>query len=167
MQCLTDILLLRDLSMKYLCVALAFATVGLAAERPKTADCFKVNWLLRADEEHYWANWTNKCSYTIDSVYVMVRFADGNQSVGNGVWGLHFVTPGESRVTRFSTPGRVPDFRTVHIRKITTDMEEALRPSGESERLASKPDRPTGDPGPKVPESRPSGTLVAEQTAGQ
>jgi len=155
--------------MKYLCIVLAFATTGFAAERPKTADCFKVNWLLRADEEHYWANWTNKCSYTIDSVYVMVRFADqGNQSVGNGVWGLHFVTPGESRVTRFSTPARVPDFHSVHIRKITTNFEEALRPAGESNtQTASVPDRPTGDPGPKVTPSRPPGTLVAEQATGQ
>jgi hypothetical protein len=145
--------------MKSLCVFLAFATIGLAAERPKIADCFKVNWLLRADEEHYWANWTNKCSYTIDSVYVMVRFADqGNQSIGNGVWGLHFVTPGETRVTRFSTPARVPDFHSVHVRKITAN------PSADSVERAFAPDRPTGDPGPKVAPDRPAGALVAEET---
>jgi hypothetical protein len=142
-------------------VFLAFATIGFAAERPKIADCFKVNWLLRADEEHYWANWTNRCSYTIDSVYVMVGFADqGNQSIGNGVWGLHFVTPGESRVTRFSTPARVPDFHSVHVRKITANSEEALRPSPGSAERAFAPDRPTGDPGPQVKPARTS--LVAE-----
>ena len=85
---------------KYAVILFAFAAVGFAAEKPKVPECFKVNSMIRADEEHYWAAWTNACSYTIDSVYVIVRFADeANKLVGNGVWGLHFITPGASRVT--------------------------------------------------------------------
>ena len=149
--------------MKYVCLLLTLATIGFAADRPKTTECFKVNWLLRADEEHYWANWTNKCGHTIDSIYVLVRFADGgNQTVGNGVWGLHFVVPGESRVTRFSTPAHVADFHSVHVHKITTNWEEALK-SGQNVERTFAPTRPTGDPGPRVLPARPQGVLLADE----
>ena len=126
--------------MKYAVVLFAFAAVGLAAEKPKVSECFKVHSLLRADEEHYWAAWSNACSFTIDSVYVIVRFADeSNKLVGHGVWGLHFITPGASRVTRFSTPARLADYRYVHVHMITTNSEEALH----SPLII-------GDPGPKA-----------------
>jgi hypothetical protein len=137
---------------KYAVILFAFAAVGFAAEKPKVPECFKVNSMIRADEEHYWAAWTNACSYTIDSVYVIVRFADeANKLVGNGVWGLHFITPGASRVTRFSTPARLADYRFVRVGKITTNSEEALH----SPILI-------GDPGPRASREAP---LVEKQTA--
>jgi hypothetical protein len=61
-------------------------------------------------------------------VYVLVRFVDRSKRlVGNGVWGLHYIAPGQGRVTRFSTPPVVSDYESVSIRKITADSEEALR----------------------------------------
>ncbi len=91
--------------------------------------CFVVHRLLKTDATHYWADWSNTCPYTIDAVYVMVGFLDGNRrEMGNGVWPMYFVTPGAHRVTRFSAP--VADFETVHVHRITTDSVVALRSDG-------------------------------------
>jgi hypothetical protein len=99
-----------------------------AAEPPKVSECFKVHALVKMDEEHYWADWTNACPYTIDSVYVMVGFADKSKGhLTDGVWAMYFVTPGTHRVTRFTAPLTVPEFASVNVRKITTDSVEALR----------------------------------------
>jgi hypothetical protein len=112
--------------MKHLVLGLTFAAIALA-QHPKVSDCFKVHELLRADEEHYWATWTNACPYTIDSVYVMVKFADRSaKEVADGVWSLHFISPGAHRTMRFSSPGKLADFASVHQRKITGDVYEAF-----------------------------------------
>lgn len=133
--------------MKFLPILLALGVIALAKDKPNLSDCFKVHSMIRADEEHYWATWSNACKYTIDSVYVMVGFADGDRKpLGDGVWGLHFIVPGASRVIRFSTPSQVADFQFVILHKITANPDEALRPTRQ---LALEPDRPTGDPGPR------------------
>jgi len=112
--------------MKHLVCGLTFAAVALA-KHPKVSECFKVHELLRADEEHYWATWTNACPYTIDSVYVTVRFADrSSRDLADGVWSLHFIPPGTHRTMRFSAPGKIADFASVHQKKITADMAEAF-----------------------------------------
>jgi hypothetical protein len=115
--------------MKYLFLPLFLFASGLAcAETPAVTHCFKVNALIKMDEDHYWADWTNSCPYTIDSVYVMVKFSDkSRQKVGDGVWSLHFVGPGLRRVMRLSAPKNVPDFQFVNVKKVTLDFEEALR----------------------------------------
>src|SRR5579863_2094053 len=117
--------------MKHLVYGLTFAAIALAqnslAQRPKISECFKVHELLRADEEHYWATWTNTCPYTIDAVYVTVRFADRfSKDLADGVWSLHFVPPGAHRTVRFSAPGKLADFASVHEKRITGDIEEAF-----------------------------------------
>jgi hypothetical protein len=105
---------------------LTFSAIALA-QHPKVSECFKVHELLRADEEHYWATWTNSCPYTIDAVYVMVRFADhSSREIANGVWSLHFIPSGAHRTMRFSAPGKIADFASVHQKKITADMAEAF-----------------------------------------
>jgi hypothetical protein len=112
--------------MKHLVLGLAFAAFAMA-EHANVSQCFKVQELLRADEEHYWATWTNGCSYTIDSVYVMVKFVDhSSQEVADGVWSLHFITPGAHRTMRFSAPGKLADFASVRQKKITADIYEAF-----------------------------------------
>jgi hypothetical protein len=121
-------LAMKQVSMISLCLILT--AVAHAEHKPQVPECFKVNALIRMDDDHYWANWTNGCSYTIDSVYVTVEFEDGDRrTVGNGVWSMHFVTPGTHQVTRFSTPAGVSDFRTVKVRKVTTSLDEALHPT--------------------------------------
>ena len=115
--------------MKHLLTLFALTGAFAFAESPRIPQCFKVNALIKMDADHYWADWTNRCPYTIDSVYVMVKFADKASShVGNGVWALHFIVPGTHRVTRFSAPSTVPEFSRVDVRKITVNWEEALRP---------------------------------------
>ena len=114
------------------------ATVGFA-QKPKVSDCFKVHALIRTDEAHYWADWTNACPYTIDSVYVMVTFIDSSKHhISDGVWPMYFATPGMHRVTRFSVPADVADYASVHVRKITADAAEGLRstPHQEGARLS-------------------------------
>lgn len=112
--------------MKHLVSGLAFAAFAMA-EHANVSQCFKVHELLRADEEHYWATWTNACPYTIDSVYVMVKFADRSaKEVADGVWSLHFIAPGAHRTMRFSAPGKLADFASVRQSKITADMYEAF-----------------------------------------
>lgn len=91
-------------------------------EAQPVSTCFHVNSLLKADSESYWANWSNNCPYTIDAVYVNVKFSPA----GDGVWALHFIPPGARRVTRFTVPKEVLDFATVVVHKITTDMMEAF-----------------------------------------
>jgi hypothetical protein len=109
----------------YLCSA-----VVMAASPPSVEQCFKVNRLLRLDSTHYWADWTNTCRYTIDSVYVMVGFLDHSHKVlGDGVWPMYFVLPGVHRVTRFSVPVGVSAYETVRVNRITSDAAEALRTS--------------------------------------
>lgn len=103
-------------------------TAAMGCAESKISDCFKVSYLTKMDSEHYWASWTNSCPYTIDSVYVMVEFADRNKRhVGNGVWGLHFILSGAHRVIRFTAPASCSEYQSIKIRKITTDSEEALR----------------------------------------
>lgn len=116
--------------MKHLVLGLTFAALPLAqyaAAQPSVSECFKVHELLRADEEHYWATWTNACPYTIDSVYVMVNFADRSaRELADGVWSLHFIPPGAHRTMRFSAPGKLADFASVRKKKITADIYEAF-----------------------------------------
>jgi hypothetical protein len=112
--------------MKHLVCGLTFAAIALA-QHPVVSECFKVRELLRADEEHYWATWSNTCPYTIDAVYVTVRFADrSSKDLADGVWSLHFIPPGAHRTMRFSAPGKIADFASVHQKKITSDMAEAF-----------------------------------------
>ncbi|HVO96474.1 MAG TPA: hypothetical protein VMT15_00320 [Bryobacteraceae bacterium] len=112
--------------MKLLAVGLVAASLGLA-QSPKVSDCFKVHSMVRADEAHYWATWTNACHYTIDSVYVMVSFADhAAREVATGVWSLHFIEPGAHRTMRFDAPGKLSDFASVRTHRITSDLSEAF-----------------------------------------
>ncbi len=112
--------------MKHLVLGLTVAGLALA-QHPKVSECFKVHEMIRADEEHYWTTWTNACPYTIDSVYVMVKFADrAAHEVADGVWSLHFIPPGAHRTMRFSAPGKLSDFAYVHQRRITSDIYEAF-----------------------------------------
>jgi hypothetical protein len=97
-------------------------------EKPRTPACFKVHKLLKTDTTHYWADWTNTCPFTIDRVYVMVRFVDASlKTLGDGVWPMYFILPGVHRVTRFSVPVGVDGFEFINVRWITTDSVEALR----------------------------------------
>ncbi|MGA3205123.1 MAG: hypothetical protein ABSF12_21720 [Bryobacteraceae bacterium] len=123
--------------MKHLVLGLTFGALALA-QHPNVSECFKVHNMIRADEAHYWTTWTNACPYTIDSVYVMVRFADRSaKEVADGVWSLHFIAPGAHRTMRFSAPGKLPDFASVRQQKITGDMGEAFgRPPSSLEMAA-------------------------------
>jgi hypothetical protein len=115
--------------MKHLVLGLTFAALPLAqhALAQNVSECFKVHSMVRADEEHYWTTWTNACPFTIDSVYVLVKFADHSaKDVADGVWSLHFVAPGAHRTMRFSAPGKIADFASVRQKKITGDIYEAF-----------------------------------------
>lgn len=109
---------------------LCCGALASAADRPGVPECFKVHRLLKTDATHYWADWTNTCPYTIDSVYVMVGFLDGfRKYLGEGVWPMYFVLPGAHRVTRFSVPVGVDGFESILVKRITTNSAEALHPS--------------------------------------
>jgi len=126
--------------MKHLVLGLTFTALALA-QHANISQCFKVHELLRADEAHYWATWTNSCPYTIDSVYVLVKFADRSaKDVADGVWSLHFIAPGAHRTMRFSAPGKIADFASVRQQKITSDIYEAFgreKPAFSSAELAA------------------------------
>jgi hypothetical protein len=122
--------------MNRLCLALllcgGFASGGddtaPSVKAPAVKECFKVHRLLKTDETHYWADWTNTCPYIIDSVYVMVGFVDGfSKYLGDGVWPMYFILPGMHRVTRFSVPKGVDGFESILVRRITTNSTEALQ----------------------------------------
>lgn len=137
---------------------------AVAAAQPKVSDCFKVLALLKMDEDHYWADWSNACPFTIDSVYVMVKFADRSRNpLGNGVWALHFIEPGVRRVTRLTAPRAVPNFDLVQLHKITTDAMEALRSEQPTPESAWEPEPGrVGDPGPTQVFSAPVPRLIGD-----
>lgn len=137
----------RSLTVVHLLAALVFcAAAGAAGEEEDTVkdvrlkdkpkppgevmkvdECFKIHWLLRADDAHYWADWVSECPYTVDSVYVMIGFLDhGRKALGNGVWPMYFVLPGAHQVTRFSAPADVAGFETIVVHHITTETAEAF-----------------------------------------
>jgi tetratricopeptide (TPR) repeat protein len=135
---------------------------AVAAAQPKISDCFKVYNLLKMDEEHYWAEWGNACPYTIDSVYVMVKFTDRSRNhLGNGVWALHFVEPGQRRVMRLTAPRAVPSFDRVEVHRITTDSMEALVSEGAPPRdWGTAPPGQVADPGPTQVLAAPQPELI-------
>lgn len=95
--------------------------------QPPIEKCFKVDSLLRADQEHYWATWRNTCPYIIDAVYVTVDFKDrAGTTLGHGVWPLYFVLPGVGRFIRFSVPPLTSEYFSVIVKEITVDAEKAL-----------------------------------------
>ncbi len=109
----------------FACAADLGAGASANAAIPK---CFKVRRLLKTDDAHYWADWKNTCPFTIDQVYVMVRFQDrSRKTLDNGVWPLYFILPGVHRVTRFSIPAGAAGFEFIRVRRITTNSVEALR----------------------------------------
>ncbi len=120
---------LSGLAVRAVPFALLCGGAASAGDHPPTVpECFKVHRLLKTDATHYWADWTNTCPYTIDSVYVMVGFQDqSRRHLGDGVWPMYFVLPGVHRVTRFSVPVGVDGFEVISVRRITTDSAEALR----------------------------------------
>jgi hypothetical protein len=123
-----------------LVLAVALSGMGLAADA-RVAECFKVNALLKMDADHYWADWKNSCPFTIDSVYVSVEFAGrGGENVGSGLWSLHLVQPGLARVMRLSSPPTSASFERISVRKISTDLEQALG-------IPAEPRRVVGDGG--------------------
>ncbi|HEY1758301.1 MAG TPA: hypothetical protein VGG72_23215 [Bryobacteraceae bacterium] len=90
--------------------------------------CFKVRRLLKTDETHYWADWKNTCPFTIDQVYVKVRFQDrARKTISDGVWPMYFILPGVHRITRFSIPAEAVGFEFIRVTRITIDTLEALR----------------------------------------
>ncbi len=112
---------------RFLCLGLFAGSMAMASV-PDVSECFKVKALLKMDVDHYWADWKNACPYTIDSVYIAVEFADrAGRRVGNGLWALHLVGPGLSRVMRLSAPPTSGVYERIRVRKITTDLEAALR----------------------------------------
>jgi hypothetical protein len=126
--------------MKYLLSAMLLVCCGLASAADTASavnnssndqaisKCFKVRRLLKTDEAYYWADWKNTCPFTIDQVYVMVRFQDrARKTIGEGVWPLYFVLPGVHRVTRFSIPAEAVGFEFIRVKRITIDTLEALR----------------------------------------
>ena len=114
--------------MKGLLALVFFCAASAYAQSPPLSHCFKVNAMIKMDGDHYWADWTNRCPYTIDSVYVKVKFSDKSRTtLGDGLWALHFISPGAHRVTRLTAPASVPRFEFIRVRRITTDLMEALR----------------------------------------
>jgi hypothetical protein len=117
-----------------LCSGFAYAA-DAPADTPKDlsseisiSKCFKVRRLLKTDDAHYWADWKNTCPFTIDQVYVMVRFLDGaRKTISDGVWPMYFILPGVHRVTRFSIPAEAVGFEFIRVKRITIDTLEALR----------------------------------------
>jgi hypothetical protein len=122
---------------------------------PKIEDCFQINWMLRADDAHYWADWVNTCPYTIDSVYVMVGFTDHTKKpMGNGVWPMYFVLSGAHQVTRFSAPAQVEGFEAVLVHRITTDSAVAFSEDRNNVPMVSHAAPPAGT---VIPAKAPSG----------
>lgn len=111
--------------MKWLLLVLA-PLICSAADTSRVSACFQVNALVRADEDHYWADWKNSCPFTIDRVYVMVEFFQQGRKIGQGVWPSYFVTSGQARVVRFSSPIHLPSNSSITVFRITTDSSVAL-----------------------------------------
>jgi hypothetical protein len=83
--------------------------------------------VIPGDEARYQVVAINTCKYTIDAIYVLVGFTDGNyRELSGGLWTLYFMPPGKSWTKKFSIPVKAAGFERVVLRKITTNAEEAL-----------------------------------------
>ena len=112
------------------------AAVLHAGDKPHTEDCFKVHSMLKADrtadvipgdERRYQVIATNACAYTIEAIYVLVRFTDQAQRVlSGGLWTLYAMPAGKTWTKKFSIPLKAAGFENVILGKITTNAEEAL-----------------------------------------
>ena len=88
------------------------------------ADCFTIQDLRRADDEHYWSRWSaSRCQDR--AVYVMVEFSHLGVSMGHGVWVVY--NPAGEHVNRWTSRVSLPEGATVTVRKVTRDSEEALK----------------------------------------
>ena len=117
-------------------VLCSLAAVAVAGDRARPEDCFKVRSMVKADrtadavdgdEGRYQVVATNACGFTLDAIYVLVRFTDRRERVlSGGLWILYAMPPGQTWVKKFSVPLQAAGFERVVLRKITTNAEEAL-----------------------------------------
>ena len=124
------------LNPRFLLLLTCLAATVSAAPRPRPEDCFKVRSMRKAtlvrdrvpgDEERYQVVASNTCNYTIDAIYVLVGFTDGNRRMlSGGLWTLYFMPSGKRWTKKFSIPTKAAGLEGVFLRKITTNAEEAL-----------------------------------------
>ena len=94
----------------------------------KVEECFKIHWLLRADDAHYWADWVSECPYTIDSVYVMIGFQDhGKNHVGQRRVAHVFRASGRSPGDSLQRAGRGFRIRDRDGSPVTTEAVGSFR----------------------------------------
>jgi hypothetical protein len=114
--------------MRMILVLIAAASFLAAAEnKPPVHECFKVRSLERVDDLHYRQISENTCPYTLEVVYVLVKFMDKDgYRIGVDKYSAPWVNPGERLKTVLEVPLYVRGFKTVGVRKITSDVSEAL-----------------------------------------
>jgi hypothetical protein len=103
-------------------------SVHTAVQKEDVSHCFVVHDMYKSEELRYFVDAVSKCSREYEAVYVMVSFLDAKGAhMDDGVWAIYWCRPGRHEVHEFGIPARALGFRSVVLKKITTDSEIALR----------------------------------------
>jgi hypothetical protein len=96
--------------------------LSVSENKPPVYECFKVRSLERVDDLHYRQTSENTCPYTLRNVYIFVKFLDKDgYRIGVDEYGAAWVNPGEKLRTVLPAPEYVKGFKSVGVRKITSD----------------------------------------------
>jgi hypothetical protein len=127
---------MKPLAKLFLLVGFLAPSLALIIPKPAQASetrienvsqCFRVRQMTKSEDVRYFVDATSHCSREYDAVYVQVSFLDGaGKHLDDGVWAIYWCRPGRRETHEFGIPERATGFERVVLRRITTDLAQAL-----------------------------------------
>jgi len=106
---------------------LLFVFSATPARSENLSQCFDIREMVKSTEFRYYVDSVSHCAHEYETVYVMVSFLDSKgKHMDNGVWAIYGLRPGRPEVHEFAVPLAAQGFASVVLRKITTDVMEAI-----------------------------------------
>jgi hypothetical protein len=106
---------------------LLFVFSATPARSENLSQCFNIHEMVKSTEARYYVDAVSHCAHDYETVYVMVSFLDANgKHMDNGVWAIYGLRPGRPEIHEFAVPRAAQGFASVVLRKITTDVVEAI-----------------------------------------
>jgi hypothetical protein len=97
------------------------------ARSENLSQCLNIREMVKSTEFRYYVDAVSRCAHEYETVYVMVSFLDNaGKRMDDGVWAVYGLRPGRAEVHEFAVPKAAQGFARVVLRKITTDVMEAI-----------------------------------------